>query len=78
MRLTEEDAKTKWCPEGRLIASFDNGGAATFNRTQGRSDWPRCIGSACMFWRWSYGTGGFTREDRDGNSLGYCGAAGAP
>jgi hypothetical protein len=78
MKTTEEDAKTKWCPEGRLIAKFNNGDAATFNRTQGRSDWPRCIGSDCMFWRWVRDEHGWPENDSNGHALGYCGAAGQP
>lgn len=37
--MTEEEAKTKWCPFAR-----DVDGAPTTN----------CIGSACMAWRWDH------------------------
>jgi hypothetical protein len=49
--LTEEEAKTKWCPFVRLIsavpesAPLDNRGAFVTDSA------PRCIGSACMAWR---------------------------
>ena len=32
--MTEEEAKTKWCPQAE------------------HRDW-KCIGSACMVWRWA-------------------------
>ena len=41
--MTEEEAKTKWCPFAR------NGGEAGCNRLQSTE----CLGSACMAWRWS-------------------------
>lgn len=45
--MTEEEAKTKWCPMvkydlGRAVnrdACYDNAGT-------------HCIGAACMMWRW--------------------------
>jgi hypothetical protein len=40
--MTEEEAKTKWCPFTR------NGGEAGCNRVASTE----CIGSACMAWRW--------------------------
>lgn len=56
--LTEEQAKTKWCPQVR----FD-GEDSTFNRgyqsedplnmRNGRTQYIcNCLGSGCMMWRW--------------------------
>lgn len=39
MIVTEEEAKTKWCPEVRS----ENPGEENMY----------CIGSACMAWRWN-------------------------
>ena len=67
--MTEEDAKTKWCP---MCRSAGWGGEFSANRGK-RGDFTDdecCVASACMMWRW--------------NSLammhghGYCGIAGRP
>lgn len=48
--MTEEDAKTKWCPFVRFVS--------VNNRGESETSIPRnppitaCIGSACMAWRW--------------------------
>jgi hypothetical protein len=67
--MTEEEAKTKWCPQtlcARLIVSdhveqpVEMGGA-------------RCIGSKCMAWRWERASNSsIKRKD------GFCGLAGRP
>lgn len=44
--LTEDEAKTKWCPFVRLS---EMGG--TFNRISPAANL-KCIASACMAWRW--------------------------
>lgn len=71
--MTEEDAKTKWCPFSRYLAARKVGEMAAHlpaavNR--GHYGAPEvgtmCIGSACMAWR-SHLAG-----------LGYCGLAGGP
>jgi len=60
--MTEDDAKTKWCPWAR--APLHGGvGHIAINRPE-RCD-SRCIASGCMAWRWT------------GQSHGYCGNAGA-
>jgi hypothetical protein len=63
--MTEEEAKTKWCPFARVIALTENGrehhaGNRVREHNDGgisfRDDFnprsARCIGSACMAWRW--------------------------
>ena len=92
--MTEDEAKTKWCPFVRLPTV--NG--ATFNRDAERTDeqtcinayggWAnKCVGSSCMAWRWEW-----SPKDADRNSkdpfpvegdlnpvpVGYCGLAGKP
>ena len=49
--ITEDEAKTKWCPFARSIVS--TGGGANRGKDSGGSPPPHvnCIGSACMAWR---------------------------
>ncbi len=83
--MTEDEAKTKWCPFVRLTGTEREWHA---NRPQGaaapseRSTY-LCMGSACMAWR-------VVREEVSGTDAdgfgyvrsavtgGYCGLAGAP
>lgn len=62
--MTEEEAKTKWCPHVRAVACDETGktlsGSRPFNRkgVVGTAEvrvYPAtsCIGSACMAWRWN-------------------------
>lgn len=72
--MTEQEAKGKWCP-------YANSSAVPAERLPpGSNDvtqaHARCIGSACMAWRWSY-----TPEEAAGNRngpQGFCGLAGVP
>lgn len=61
--MTEDEAKTKWCPFARVLtadardhypaanrAAMVEGGQFTMNTNPVHS---RCIGSDCMAWRWS-------------------------
>lgn len=71
--MTEEEAKTKWCPmvrtsSGGLIGNRDN---AHDGQLTSFDDGSRCIGSACMMWR----SGATVKGDPSG-SYGYCGLAG--
>ena len=67
--MTEEEAKTKWCPQ--CVSQTD--GDAEYSQ--------RCLGSGCMAWRWiwtvsPYGVPDFVAEIETKN--GYCGLAGKP
>jgi len=78
--MTEDEAKTKWCPMVRVhylnpIDILKNA------RAEAES---RCIGSACMAWRWKLAPNaskkflsmhGYTS---DAPENGYCGLAGKP
>jgi hypothetical protein len=52
--VTEEEAKTKWCPQARAQIERTES-APVGNRDRGsRPDIDcLCIGSACMWWRWN-------------------------
>lgn len=59
MILTEEEAKTKWCPETRI---HEVRGAGVYVNKPITDENPHghakaasvlCIGSACMAWRWA-------------------------
>lgn len=80
--MTEDEAKTKWCPATRigLTNNITNAMDVAVNR-RGK-DTPvaepfTCIGSACMMWRWlSFDLQ--TNEERVAGKQGYCGLAGKP
>ena len=81
--MTEAEAKKKWCPNVRYLATFRNDEgkletAGCFNRGGADSglEKARCIGSDCMAWRWKYGEDRAYRG-RD-TQHGYCGAFGKP
>lgn len=77
MTLTEEEAKTKWCPQ----LTGPNNSSGTGNV---------CIASACMAWRWAikkgdyfYSKGGHLGATENVLEIetvgqGYCGKAGKP
>ena len=70
MMLTEDEAKTKWCPEVRFADTASNG--IISNRDMGvRHEY--CIASQCMAWCWD------DRADvvygADIRRVGYCGKA---
>lgn len=89
--MTEDEAKTKWCPMSRLpwLERGDEGGtpkrAVPGNRWgDGHiADGAMCIGSACMMWRRDVITPEEARAVRGGDKVaealaipGYCGLAG--
>jgi hypothetical protein len=72
MKLSEQVAKTKWCPFARSTdGGDDEQEAVSVNRTRnGAPDpWCLCIASKCMAWRWK-------DEPPEGDGTGWCGLAG--
>jgi hypothetical protein len=93
--MTEEDAKTKWCPFSRAAFIMDKGdgtfdmpvGVSSLNRFMDKgapqlTNPPacRCLGSACMAWRWAVSPGQKHHDTADGPARGdgHCGLAGKP
>lgn len=73
--MTEQEAKTKWCPMFRASLGITPAGEREVidNRNDGEAS-TRCIGSACMAWRWT----GEGKPEPNGGPVGFCGLAGAP
>ena len=71
--MTEEEAKTKWCPFARLLGVHHDLRAVTsINRMKdGIPQETYCIGSACMAWRL-----GRDSNDNPSSKRGFCGLAG--
>jgi hypothetical protein len=51
--MTEDEAKQRWCPFARVGFPVQGG----INRSVGQDgkegpNWPTCMGSSCMAWRW--------------------------
>ena len=91
--MTEEEAKTKWCPFARCLGYADDAegdeSACSFNREYEGKGAPGafCIASQCMAWRWQDGSHfDPTRnawvvdygQHGKGLARGYCGLAGVP
>jgi hypothetical protein len=53
--MTEDEAKTKWCPFARPVVGVPKGIGSTItgNRIGSDISGSLCIASACMQWRWS-------------------------
>ena len=83
--MTEEEAKTKWCPFVRFTPPSERSSWET-NRPSGING-SSCIGSACMAWRLAYEPDGTPKYrvtklrepgHTDNEPEGYCGLAGKP
>lgn len=80
--MTEDEAKTKWCPFVRLVAADQEqeklvySGNRLLDPDSGKihTKGALCIASACMAWRWDID------KNRAGPDVdhGYCGLAGVP
>lgn len=77
--MTEEEAKTKWCPHARIGSSRTGLGSLNREIQDGTIPEARCLGSECMAWRRLSSTYTDPRTHRPNNEgQGYCGLAGAP
>lgn len=81
--ITEKDAKELWCPFARaenIQKEWDEAGtlrAIAFDGSNREDKKCRCIGSACMAWRWDgpkHDSQGIAYTKRHGR----CGLAGDP
>lgn len=61
---TEEEARGRWCPFGRMLSSGNQG---SFNRNSYDQGTTKCLGSKCMMWKW------FGRDGEDKFITGRCG-----
>ena len=91
MLLTEEEAKTKWCPNSRFSVADGEHGVNRWWSAK-TDDGPysvnpeacRCIASRCAAWRWGefIGPYGYTASREctlaPTPTRGYCGAFGKP
>lgn len=67
--LTEEQAKTKWCPHVRVLVVNENEDAAAAVNIDNNDSLLTCCASDCMMWRW---------VGKNVSARGYCGLAGKP
>lgn len=58
--MTEEEARTKWCPFVR-IGNYLSGGSLNRDPTGEIKANMKCIASDCMAWRWINSEIGFCR-----------------
>lgn len=76
--MTEDEAKTKWCPFGRGTDGQNRGQDDDGNEAA----YGACIASDCMAWRWKstnsyiYGDGTNFVTESYSDTEGYCGLAG--
>ena len=50
MKMTEEEAKTKWCPMVRLEGQYEGETACNRSYSGDIADAAKCIASNCMMW----------------------------
>ena len=82
--MTEDEAKTKWCPFARRL--FDWNEETSYNRRKDDSPGSLCIASACMAWRrvetLEFKNRAEAEFRRNGKRIepdtGFCGLAGSP
>lgn len=77
--MTEDDAKTKWCPFARDSNTAGNRirYGADADDAPAAAEFP-CIASACMAWRWRTTPAQAAAGSRLSVEDGYCGLAGVP
>jgi len=83
--VTEDEAQTKWCPAVRFVPETATTHPGTNRGTRierGAEGAPgfKCIGSACMAWRWEVSPAAASAYEGIGGATivagGYCGLAG--
>ena len=81
--MTEDDAKTKWCPHSRVGINAKEGVFGrwhnfTANRFAGEEvkGHCNCLASKCMCWKWDNEAEYFNSEG-DTQAQGHCGLTGA-
>lgn len=76
--MTEDEAKTKWCPFARVWDGAPPGAAAVNRKNSTPRSKPDadclCIASGCAAWRWAKDYHMVATEFQDG----HCGLAGSP
>ena len=76
MMISEEVAKTKWCPLAVVIVRDMYSGAAgnrSNDKNTGLLTGARCLGSRCMAWRWEIYNG--AEAVHQAGDCGFCGMA---
>ncbi len=81
--MTEDEAKTRWCPFTRLLTEAGTGNRVMNKDMLAISDIAtNCIGSQCMAFRWRTSPAQAAEVNARGNAGatpdGYCGLAGKP
>jgi hypothetical protein len=85
--MTEDEAKTKWCPQFQVSIAGGPAGQMQRDTWRDKSNRPlegggKCLASACMAWRWQPNWGESPENPAACTELppikGYCGLAGRP
>lgn len=85
MIVTEKEAAEKWCPHAR-VTEAGSGDGSSWNRLNSEPaldiHGTRCIGSACMSWRWIRtlvnDPAGGPNKIESTKTYGMCGLSGPP
>ena len=73
MMVTEEEARTKWCPQTQIsVIMGSDGFYCNKPRSTGNNN-KNCIASKCMVWRWDIHPDNLRKEAI--TTGGYCGLA---
>jgi len=73
--MTEDQAKTKWCPMVRR-SMFTYGSHDISVNRDGQND--KCLASECAMWRWNITTDPIFDEKVQSRNNGFCGLGGKP
>lgn len=77
--MTEDEAKTKWCPFVRIGSTMSGKGSLNRDYALGHEiSSAGCIASQCMAWRWVEIMARDIPPNIEFHQPGYCGLAGKP